>query len=315
MRRRYCLRYRVRAALKLALDPIFKIVGHTIGKFGTTTEKFHHNFRSRCICPCNFSLFDMNGRDTASLLAAVLVSGTSDSNVQSSDHRHAPRRDASSFAADDSCLGGAQPCETGFHPPAATYEKKSAFAESWTLLRLLFSSAHRIRVALLVIGIATFLVVNMFGQIRLNEWNGSFFDALAQRNLPSLGHQLLIFFGIVALLLAVVVGQTWMQQMLKVRLRQWLTHHLLDQWLAPGRAYRLGLAGPIGVNPDQRIEEDTRKLTDLSAGLGVGLLQAGLLLVSFISILWTLSNGLVLTVVGYEFTIPGYMVWCAIRSE
>ena len=80
----------------------------------------------------------------------------------------------------------------------------------------------------------------------------------------------------------------------------------------PGRAYRLGLAGQIGVNPDQRIEEDTRKLTDLSAGLGVGLLQAALLLVSFISILWALSNQLVFAVGGYEFTIPGYMVWCAI---
>jgi vitamin B12/bleomycin/antimicrobial peptide transport system ATP-binding/permease protein len=258
----------------------------------------------------------MNGRDTASLMAAVLVRGpaTSESNVQRSDNCHASeRRDISSLPVDDLSLDEAQPREpSGFQPPPATYEKKSAFAESSALLRLLFSSGHRFRVALLVIGIATFLVVNMFGQIRLNEWNGSFFDALAQRNLPSLGHQLLIFFGIVALLLAVVVGQTWMQQMLKVRLRQWLTHHLLDQWLVPGRAYRLGLAGPIGVNPDQRIEEDTRKLTELSASLGVGLLQAALLLVSFISILWTLSSGLVFAVAGYEFTIPGYMVWCAI---
>jgi len=36
-------------------------------------------------------------------------------------------------------------------------------------------------IALLVIGITIFLVINMFGQIRLNEWNGSFFDALAGR--------------------------------------------------------------------------------------------------------------------------------------
>jgi putative ATP-binding cassette transporter len=233
--------------------------------------------------------------------------------VQPPDNRHAPeRRDASSLAVDDSGLDEAVARETGFQPPAATYEKKGAFAESWALLRLLFSSRHRVRVALLVIGITIFLVVNMFGQIRLNEWNGSFFDALAARNLPTLGHQLLVFFAIVAVLLAVVVGQTWMQQMLKVRLRQWLTHHLLDHWLLPGRAYRLGLAGPIGVNPDQRIEEDTRKLTDLSASLGVGLLQASLLLVSFISILWALSNRLVFAVGGFEFTIPGYMVWCAI---
>jgi len=152
----------------------------------------------------------------------------------------------------------------------------------------------------------------MVGQVRLNRWHGSFFDTLAQRNLYGLGHQLLIFLAIVGVLLALVVAQTWMQEMLKVRLREWLTHHLLDEWLVAGRAYRLGLAGQIGVNPDQRIEEDTRKLTELSASLAVGFLQASLLLVSFIGILWALSNKLVFVLHGYHFTIPGYMVWCAI---
>ena len=199
-----------------------------------------------------------------------------------------------------------------FRPPAAAYEGKSAAHESLTLLRALWRSASRLRVSLLAAGIVTVLVGNMIGQVRLNNWNGTFFDALSQRNLPGLGHQLLVFILIVAVLLALVVGQTWMQQMLKVRLREWLTHHLLDQWLVRGRAYRLGLAGQIGVNPDQRIEEDTRKLTELSAGLGVGLLQASMLLVSFIGILWALSSKLVFTFGGYHFSIPGYMVWCAI---
>lgn len=199
-----------------------------------------------------------------------------------------------------------------FHPPAATYEAKSAASESITLLGSLWRSHHRLRIVLLSASIAAILIANIVGQIQLNEWNGSFFDALQQRDLAGLGHQLLIFFGIVGVLLALVVGQTWMQQMLKVRLREWLTHHLLDQWLVPGRAYRLGLAGQLGVNPDQRIEEDTRKLTELSAGLGVGVFQAALLLVSFISILWALSSHLVFAVNGYSFTIPGYMVWCAI---
>jgi putative ATP-binding cassette transporter len=199
-----------------------------------------------------------------------------------------------------------------FHPPEVTYQGRSAAAESMGLLRALWRSPYRRRAGLLAGGIAVVLVGNMAGQIRLNEWNGSFFDALEQRNLGSLGHELLVFLGVIGFLLALVVSQTWMQQMLKVRLREWLTHHLLDEWLVAGRAYRLGLAGRIGINPDQRIEEDTRKLTDLSASLAVGLLQATLLLVSFISILWALSNQLVFVLGGYHFSIPGYMVWCAI---
>ncbi len=199
-----------------------------------------------------------------------------------------------------------------YQPPAVGYEGKSAASEGWALLRALWRSRYRVRVGLLAAGIAVVLVGNMFGQIRLNQWHGAFFDALEQQDLAAFGNQLLIFLAIVGVLLALVVGQTWMQEMLKVRLREWMTHHLLDEWLAPGRAYRLGLAGEIGVNPDQRIEEDTRNLTELSASLGVGLLQASMLLVTFISILWALSDNVVFNFDGSSFSIPGYMVWCAI---
>ena len=199
-----------------------------------------------------------------------------------------------------------------YQPPAVGYEGRSAISESLALLRPLRRSRHRVRIGLLAAGIVAVLVGNMVGQIRLNQWHGAFFDALEQQKLAAFGHQLLIFLVIVGVLLALVVGQTWMQEMLKVRLREWMTHHLLDEWLVAGRAYRLGLAGEIGVNPDQRIEEDTRKLTELSASLGVGLLQASMLLVSFISILWALSNKVVFIAEGSSFTIPGYMVWCAI---
>ncbi len=200
----------------------------------------------------------------------------------------------------------------GPHSESAAWHGRSARSQSLELLRCLWRSFYRLKIALLAGGIVAILIGNMIGQVRLNSWHGSFFDALAQRNLFGLGHQLLIFFAIIAVLLALVVAQTWLQEMLKVRLREWLTHHLLDEWLVAGRAYRLGLAGQIGVNPDQRIEEDTRKLTELSASLAVGLLQASLLLISFIGILWVLSKKLVFVLDGHHFTIPGYMVWCAI---
>ncbi|HEY9539895.1 MAG TPA: ABC transporter ATP-binding protein/permease [Kiloniellaceae bacterium] len=199
-----------------------------------------------------------------------------------------------------------------YQPPTVEYQGKSALSESWALLRTLWGSRYRLPVGLLTGGIVAVLVGNMIGQIELNQWHGAFFDALESQNIGAFGNQLLIFLAIVAGLLAMVVGQTWIQEMLKVRLREWLTHHLLDEWLIAGRAYRLGLAGQIGVNPDQRIEEDTRKLTELSAQLGAGLLHALMLLVTFIGILWALSSNVVFVVDGSSFTIPGYMVWCAI---
>jgi putative ATP-binding cassette transporter len=100
--------------------------------------------------------------------------------------------------------------------------------------------------------------------------------------------------------------------MVKVRLRQWLTADLLRQWLEGHRAVRILWAGEIGINPDQRIHEDARRFTELTADLGVGLVQSGLLLVSFIGVLWILSGHVVLTIHDQPVHIPGYMVWCAL---
>jgi putative ATP-binding cassette transporter len=82
--------------------------------------------------------------------------------------------------------------------------------------------------------------------------------------------------------------------------------------MRPKRAFRLAHAGAIGVNPDQRLHEDARHLTDLSTDLGVGLLQASILLASFVGVLWSLSSGFVFHFSGREIAIPGYMVWAAV---
>src|SRR3546814_8231929 len=78
-------------------------------------------------------------------------------------------------------------------------------------------SRYRLPVGLLTGGIVAVLVGNMIGQIELNQWHGAFFDALESQNIGAFGNQLLIFLAIVAGLLAMVVGQTWIQEMLKVR--------------------------------------------------------------------------------------------------
>jgi putative ATP-binding cassette transporter len=113
-------------------------------------------------------------------------------------------------------------------------------------------------------------------------------------------------------LLFLVVAQTWLQEMLKTKLREWLTHDLVDQWLMPKRANRLSEMGDAGANPDQYIQADARHLAELSASLAAGLLQSSLLLISFIGVLWILSSQVQFTYGDQTFAIPGYMVWCAL---
>ena len=190
--------------------------------------------------------------------------------------------------------------------------RSSALREMARLLRTLRGSPHRRGITLLAVGLVVVVIGYMVGQVRLNAWNGDFFDAVARKDFPAFGKQLLVFLIIVAVLLTLVVAQTWLQAMMRVRVREWLTHRLLDAWLVPGRAYRLGMTSEFGSNPDQRIQEDTRQLTELSTELGVGLLQSSLMLVSFIGVLWVLSDQVVFMIGGQRIVIPGYMVWCAI---
>ena len=189
---------------------------------------------------------------------------------------------------------------------------RSAWREVMELGAQLIKSRRRLAVLSLVAGVVAVLLANIVGQVYLNRWQKAFFDAIEAKNLGMIWDQLLVFLAIVSVLLTIVVSQTWLHEMLKVRLREWLTHHLLDNWLPHGRAYRLGISEETGVNPDQRIQEDTRNLSELSADLGIGFLQSALLLVSFIGVLWAMSQNISFQTLGITIAVPGYMVWAAL---
>jgi putative ATP-binding cassette transporter len=181
------------------------------------------------------------------------------------------------------------------------------------LLRALGGSQHRLRLGILAVSLLFIVLAVAYGQIRLNEWQGAFTDTLEQRAFGRMGGEIVAFLFIVAGLLLLVVTQTWLQETIKIRLREWLTHDLLDNWLAPKRPYLLAHAGEVGVHPDQYIQADAKHLAELSAALAFGLLQSTLLLVSFSGVLWILSDQVVFRLdASSTFTIPGYMVWCAL---
>jgi putative ATP-binding cassette transporter len=174
--------------------------------------------------------------------------------------------------------------------------------------------ASRQRNPLFLLGAALVAVVSAtaYAQIRLNAWNRPFYNALTRKDMPEFVAQLGVFAALAGVLLVLNVAQTWLNQTSKVALREGLVHDLLNEWLAPMRAFRLSNAGAIGVNPDQRIAADALHLTDLTTDLGIGLLQSTLLLLSFIGVLWGLSQGMFLSLGGYTFGPPGYLVWCAL---
>ena len=173
-------------------------------------------------------------------------------------------------------------------------------------------SPGRRGLALLIIGTLFVIGATAAAQVGLNAWDRPFYQAIAERNVPDFLDQLLVFTVIAGCLLVLNVAQAWLREMIKLKSREWLTRDLFGEWLKPGRSIRLARAGEVGINPDQRIHEDARRLTELSADLGIGLLQASLLLLSFLGVLWTVSGALDIWICGVSLTVPGYMVWCAL---
>jgi vitamin B12/bleomycin/antimicrobial peptide transport system ATP-binding/permease protein len=181
-----------------------------------------------------------------------------------------------------------------------------------TMARALWAAPVRNTLFLLSGSLFFVIAATAYGQIRLNSWNQPFYDALSHRNFAQFLDQLGIFGLIAGALLVLNVGQRWLTETLKLKLRQGLVHDLIQNWLVPGRAFRLTNAGAMGVNPDQRMHEDARHLTELSADLGIGLLQSSILLATFVKVLWSLSNNFAFHFDGRQIVIPGYMVWAAV---
>jgi putative ATP-binding cassette transporter len=203
------------------------------------------------------------------------------------------------------------PTPTGFFQEA-TISRGRAANQLHSLVAALMSSANRRPILFLMVGISVVVGATAIGQVRLNAWNKPFYDAVAQKDVASFLIQLLTFAVIVSVLLLLNVSQGWLQQTIKLKLREWLTEDLLAHWLQQKREFRITRIGDLGSNPDQRIHQDGQHLTDLSTDLGIGLLQSSLLLAFFVGVLWVLSTGIVITVAGHSFTIPGYMVWAAL---
>ena len=156
------------------------------------------------------------------------------------------------------------------------------------------------------------MAVTAYGQIRLNSWNKPFFDAMSSRDLRDFLFQLGVFFVIAGFLLVLNVLQRWLVETLELKLREGLVHSLLTDWMRPRRAFWLANAGTIGVNPDQRMHEDARHLTELSADLGIGLLQASILFATFAGVLWGLSSEFSFRFGDRDYAVPGFMLWAAI---
>lgn len=188
----------------------------------------------------------------------------------------------------------------------------SALADGWALAHPFWRAQGERRAWVLLASVVALTLGTVYLNVRFSVWNNNFYNTLQNHDLAGFWHQLGVFGGLAAAFIAVAVYRQYLQQVLFMRWRTWLTRHLLQGWLNPGTAYRLGAGSAHRIdNPDQRIAEDARGFVSGTLELSLGLLNACVTLVSFVGILWGLSGTLTIPI-GAGLRIPGYMVWVAI---
>ena len=150
------------------------------------------------------------------------------------------------------------------------------------------------------------IVVQIFIQYQLTEWNRVIFDALEKRNADVVLFQAMIFPLVAVASVASWVMLVYLRMTMQRRWRRWLSGHVIDRWLDNGRYYQLNLVKGEHENPEYRIAEDLRLATDSPVEFVVGIVSAALSAATFIVVLWTIGGAL--TIPGTSITIPGFLV-------
>jgi putative ATP-binding cassette transporter len=188
--------------------------------------------------------------------------------------------------------------------------------DAWAIARPYWFSEDRWAGRALLVAVIALNLGIVAINVMLNKWNLAFYNALQDKNYDIFLQQLLRFTWLAGSFIVVAVYELYLNQMLQIRWRRWLTDRYLTAWLEGGSYYRMQLVAGETDNPDQRIAEDVRLFIAGASGIGgtlglaIGGMRAVVTLVSFVTILWGLSGAFTLPWIG--LTIPAYMVWAAL---
>ncbi|MCA6118692.1 ABC transporter ATP-binding protein/permease [Bradyrhizobium sp. WSM 1738] len=165
---------------------------------------------------------------------------------------------------------------------------------------------------LFTIGLLVLIVGHIGFQYGINVWNRAIFDAIEQRDAPTVYYLAAVFFPLAIGSVLLGVAQVFARMGIQRRWRAWLTNAVISRWLASGRYYQLNLVGGDHQNPEYRIAEDLRIATDSPVDFVAGVTSAFLSAATFIVVLWTIGGALTVTLGGSTITIPGFLVIAAI---
>ncbi|XZG71492.1 ABC transporter ATP-binding protein/permease [Chitinibacteraceae bacterium HSL-7] len=191
-------------------------------------------------------------------------------------------------------------------------KQTSLWRNFWALTKPYWTSEDKWHAWGMLAAVVALSLGIVYMNVQFNSWYNDFYNTL--QNLDAKGFwQAIVKFGwLAAIYIVIAVYANYLQNLLELRWRRWLTTDFKRRWLAGQSYYRLQLTDKQTDNPDQRISEDIDQFVSLTLGLSLGLLRSVVTFVSFVTILWALSGPLRFQFLGSDWTIHGYMVWVAI---
>ena len=196
--------------------------------------------------------------------------------------------------------------------------------DAWRLARPYFmTSEEKWSARGLLLAIVTMNLMTVGLTVVLSFWRREFYNALQDKDAGAFLQLLFLyrdtpsgllpgFCEVACVAILLFTYSFYLNQLLQIRWRRWMTRRFLTEWLADRAYYTISLTADraaIGTdNPDQRISEDLRDFTTSSLTLSLDLLSNLVSMFSFISILWGLSGSIDV----FGIPIPGYMVWVAL---
>ena len=188
---------------------------------------------------------------------------------------------------------------------------KQFFRDVWYLTKSYWQSEEKKKAFFLLTCIVGLTLAIVYMLVLLNRWNNSFYSALQNYQTDLIFDELIHFTYLAFIYIILAVYSYYLQQVLILNWRRWLTERFIEIWLKNKTYYNLQMFGKDTDNPDQRISEDVRLFVEMTLSFAIGLLKSVTTLASFVVILYELSGSLKFTLFGQQWEISGYLFWAA----
>jgi len=194
--------------------------------------------------------------------------------------------------------------------PNATDSNRPYHISAWQLIKPYWVSEEWKKAWALLLAMVVMNMAVVYLSYRLNVWNTSFYNVLANKDWHAFKDVMIEFSAIAFSMIAIATVRVTVRQTLEFGWRQWLTGRYLGQWLGKGTYYRIERDALVD-NPDQRIADDLQSLATNTLSLSLDLLSNVVSLITFATVLWTLAGAISLSLGGHQLVVPGYMLWAA----